>query len=355
MDRVKRLMEKVSLTPTEGILIHKPSNAFYLSGYTGEGLLVIAQGLQAIITDFRYVEQAQKQAPGWQVNSIDKSVKHISLAAQLLKALHAERLYYEDDHVTVKDFRSIQDAFAGISLCPLDLVPEKLRAVKDAHELDLIEKACVISCRAFDYILGQIKPGMTEKEIQLALDFKMLSLGADSLAFNTIVASGPNGSLPHAVPGDRKVQQGDLITLDFGARYRGYCADMTRTFALGEPGEKLRHVYNTVYEAQLTCQDTLAPGKDCRAIDQIAHDIIDREGYGPYFGHGLGHALGIDIHEDPRLSQTAAATLEPGLVMTVEPGIYVPGLGGVRIENTCVITQTGARSLISAPRELIIL
>jgi Xaa-Pro aminopeptidase len=157
------------------------------------------------------------------------------------------------------------------------------------------------------------------------------------------------------VPGDRKVQTGDLITLDFGAKYCGYCADMTRTIALGEPGEKLRHLYSTVLEAQMTCQDALAPGKDCRAIDQMAHDIIDREGYGPYFGHGLGHAVGIDIHEEPRLSQTAVSTLEPGMVMTVEPGIYVPGMGGVRIENTCVITQTGSRSLVTTPREMIIL
>lgn len=355
MDRVKRLMEKVSLKPTEGILIHKSSNVFYLSGFAGEGLLVIAQGLQAIVTDFRYVEQAQRQAPGWQVHSIDKSIKHIALSAQLLQALSVTMLYYEDDHVTVKAFQAMQESFPGITFTPLSLVPEQLRAIKDAQELALIEHACAISCEAFDYTVGQIKPGMTEKGIQLTLDFKMLTLGADGLAFSTIVASGPNGSLPHAVPGERKIQRGDLITLDFGAKYQGYCADMTRTLALGEPGEKLRHLYKTVLEAQLICQEALAPGKDCRAIDQMAHDIIDREGYGPYFGHGLGHAVGIDIHEEPRLSQTAAATLEPGMVMTVEPGIYVPGLGGVRIENTCVITQTGARSLVTAPRELIIL
>lgn len=355
MVRIRQLMEKVSLKPTEGILIHKPSNAFYLSGFSGEGLLVIAQGLQAIITDFRYAEQAQNQAPGWQVCSVDKSIKHIALSAQLLQALNVAAMFYEDDYVTVKAFQAMQEAFPGISFIPLSQAPEQLRAIKDTQELHLIEHACAISCQAFDFMLGQVKPGMTEKEIMLTLDFKMLALGADGLAFNSIVASGPNGSLPHAVPGERKVQTGDLITLDFGAKYRGYCADMTRTLALGEPGEKMRHLYNTVLEAQFTCQDALAPGKDCRAIDQMAHDIIDREGYGPYFGHGLGHAVGIDIHEEPRLSQTASSTLEPGMVMTVEPGIYVPGLGGVRIENTCVITQTSARSLVTAPRELIIL
>ncbi len=355
MVRIRQLIEKVSLKPEGGILIHKPSNAFYLSGFTGEGLLVIAQGLQAIVTDFRYVEQAHKQAPDWQVHSVDKSIRHIALSAKLLQAYQVSAVYYEDDCVTVKDFKAMQEAFPGISFVPLTQAPELLRAIKDEQELRVIEHACALSCQAFDFMLGQIKPGMSEKEIQLTLDFKMLALGADGLAFSSIVASGPNGSLPHAVPGERKVRSGDLITLDFGAKYHGYCADMTRTIALGEPGEKLRHLYATVLEAQITCQDALAPGKDCKSIDQMAHDIIDREGYGPYFGHGLGHAVGIDIHEEPRLSQTAAAALEPGMVMTVEPGIYVPDLGGVRIENTCVITQTGARSLVTAPRDLIIL
>ncbi|MHC1785961.1 MAG: M24 family metallopeptidase [Christensenellales bacterium] len=355
MDRVGRLIGEAGLGQGEAILIHKPANAFYLSGFTGEGLLVIGRDLRAIVTDFRYVEQAQRQSPGWQVHSISPQVDHVRLAAALLPGSAVSSLRYEDDFVTVKAFEALREAFAGRGFTSLARLPEKLRTCKDENELLLIGKACAISCQAFDYILGEIAPGMSEREIQLALDFKMLMLGADGLAFQSIVASGPNGSLPHAVPGDRRIQKGDMITLDFGAKYQGYCADMTRTLAVGEPGDKLRHIYATVLEAQTICEDALAPGKDCQAIDRIARDIIAREGYGAYFGHGLGHAVGIDIHEEPRLSQTASATLAPGMVMTVEPGIYVPGLGGVRIENSCCITQEGALSFVTAPRDLIIL
>ncbi len=355
MDRTGRLLERVGLGPQEAILIHKPANAFYLSGYKGEGILVIAGDLRAIVTDFRYVEQAQREAPGWQVHSISPQVNHIRLAANLLTPLGIRALYYEDDFVTVKAFAAMQAAFEGLDFLSLALAPEQLRMIKDAQELQHMKRACAISCQAFDWILGEIAPGLSEKEIQLKLDYRMLALGADSLAFSSIVAGGPNGSLPHAVPSDRKLEKGDLLTLDFGARYQGYCSDMTRTVAIGQPSDQLRHIYDTVLEAQTTCQDALAPGEDCRAIDQMARDIIAREGYGQYFGHGLGHAVGIDIHEEPRLSQTSTAQLQAGMVMTVEPGIYLPGIGGVRIENSCVVTDTGANSLITAPRELIII
>ena len=355
MNRTQRLISQTNLQSQQAILIHKTSNIFYLSGYTGEGLLLLTHELKAIITDFRYIEQANKQAPDFTIHSISNEVNHINMAAQLLKVNKIKDLLYEDDCLTVKGFHEMQAAMQDISFSSLDLAPEKLRTFKDQDELDLIEKACLISTQAFDYVLGFIKAGMTEKQIQLALNFKMFELGAQSLAFDSIVASGPNGSLPHAIPGLREVQKGDLITLDFGAKYKGYCADMTRTVAIGEPSDELRHIYETVLLAQTSCQDALAPGKDCRAIDGQARNIIDSAGYGKYFGHGLGHSLGIDVHENPRLSPTSTAQLEPGIVITVEPGIYVPGLGGVRIENTCVITQTGANSLVKASRELIVL
>lgn len=355
MDRIGRLLEQAGLGAGETILIHKPANAFYLSGYAGEGLLVITRDLRAIVTDFRYVEQAGRQAPGWQVHSISPGLSHAKLAAGLVREQGCGRVLYEDDFVTVKAFAAMQAAFEGIAFASLDLAPEKLRMIKDEDELRRMRRACAISCEAFDYILGEIRPGVSEKDIQLKLNFRMLALGADDLAFSSIVAGGPNGSLPHAVPGDRPLEKGDLLTLDFGARYAGYCADMTRTVAVGQPRDRLRLMYDTVLEAQMTCQDALAPGKDCRAIDRMARDIIARAGFGEYFGHGLGHAVGIDIHEEPRLSQTADAALAPGMVMTVEPGIYVPGLGGVRIENSCAITDGGAESLVTAPRELIIL
>lgn len=355
MDRINRLLDRAALAEGEGILVQKPSNMFYLSGYTGEGLLLAGRGRKLIVTDSRYTEQAERQAFGFEVHTIKTGVSHFTLAAGLCANEKITHLRYEDDHVTVKDFASMQSALAGITFTSLNNLPEQMRVIKDEGELALMEKACAISCEAFDYILGYIKPGLSEKEIELALNFKMFELGAQALAFNSIVASGPNGSLPHAIPGDRKVQSGDMITLDFGAKFQGYCADMTRTIAVGKPADEMRKIYDIVLRAQKASQDALAPGKDCAAVDKIARDLITDEGYGDYFGHGLGHSLGIDVHEDPRLSPVSKARLETNLVITVEPGIYVPGLGGVRIENSCVITDTSSRSLVSAPRELIIL
>lgn len=355
MDRTDWLLDRAGLALREGILIHKPSNMFYLSGYTGEGLLITARGLKAIVTDSRYTEQAERQAPGFEIHMIETGVSHFALAAKLCDKHGIDSLRYEDDYVTVKGYAAMQAAMPGITLASLDRLPEQMRVVKDEAELALMQKACDISCQAFDYILGWIKPGKSEKQIELALNFKMFELGAEALAFNTIVAAGPNGSLPHAIPGERKVESGDMITLDFGAKYQGYCADMTRTVSVGNPKDEMRKIYETVLRAQMMSQDALAPGKDCAGIDRIARDIIAAEGYGQYFGHGLGHSLGIDVHEDPRLSPVSQAKLETNLVITVEPGIYVPGLGGVRIENSCVVTDTASRSLVSAPRELIIL
>jgi Xaa-Pro aminopeptidase len=196
---------------------------------------------------------------------------------------------------------------------------------------------------------------MTEKEIALALENYMLAHGADRIAFPSIVAAGANGSLPHATPGHYRVLNGDMVTLDFGANVKGYCADMTRTIAVGQPGEEMRKIYHIVYEAQCMAEKALAAGKTACDIDQIARGFIDSMGYQGRFGHGLGHSLGIDIHESPGLTALCKDIVQPGHVFTVEPGIYLPGIGGVRIENTCVVTDTGAESLTHASKELIIL
>lgn len=355
MDRVARLMKRCNLSPDEGILITKASNMRYLSAYTGEGMLVISANLKAIVTDFRYVEQAQNQAPGFEVHSISTDRNHAVVAAELLKAHHCRQVRFEDDDITVREGNKLNRIFAPMTLVPLAGEPEALRSIKDEEEIALIKKACDISCRTFEWICGQIKPGMSEIEIRLALDYHMLALGAEDLAFSTIIASGPNGSLCHAIPGQRKVEKGDMITMDFGAKVGGYCADMTRTVALGQPGDELKAIYQVVYEAQCLAQDALAPGKTGKEVDAVARDHIKQAGYGAYFGHGLGHSLGLDIHEDPRLSLVGETRLEPNMIMTVEPGIYIPGLGGVRIENSCVLTGDGAETLVWANKDLLIL
>ncbi|MGI6654623.1 MAG: M24 family metallopeptidase [Christensenellales bacterium] len=355
MDRASRLIAQCALADSEAVIIHKPSNMRYLSGYTGEGMLVLSHGVRAVITDFRYTEQVGQQAPGWTCLEISTGTGHADLVGQVLKEHGLTSARYEDDYVTVKGYETLVQKLSGVALTSLNRAPEALRMVKDEDELAQMEKACALSSQAFDYICGVIKPGMTEQQLKLELEYRMLSLGADSVAFSTIVASGPNGSLPHAVPGSRRVEKGDMITLDFGARVNGYCADMTRTVAVGEPSAKMKEIYAIVLEAQMTCQDALAPGKVCKDIDALARDIIGAAGYGEHFGHGLGHGVGIDIHEEPRLSRVGVELLTPGHVVTVEPGIYLPGIGGVRIENTCVITQSGARSLVDAPRELLVI
>lgn len=355
MSRVQHLISAVGMQADTGILIHKPSNIFYLSGYTGEGLLVLTRDMLAIVTDFRYVEQAQQQAPGFSVNAITSTVNHAQMAASLLKPAGIHRVLYEDDQVTVREGQRLAQALGDMRLDSLDNQPEALRQIKDEAEIALIEKACQISSQAYEYICEQIKPGMSELLIKRLLENRLLELGAQETSFSSIVASGPNGSLPHGIPGARQVQAGDMITLDFGARYQGYCADMTRTISLGQPSAKMKEIFDIVLDAQQASQQALAPGKGCREVDAIARDLIGKAGYGEHFGHGLGHAVGIDIHENPRLSPTCDDTLQPGHVVTVEPGIYLPGVGGVRIENTCVITQDGARSLVGVPRELRVL
>jgi len=345
----------MKLDAHEAVLIHDPSNMFYLSGYTGEGMVLIAQKVWAIITDFRYTEQAQKQAPVFSVEATSKDRRAETVVAELCHEFHLDKLYYEDNYVTVRGFESLKKTVPGMEWKSVAGEPQRLREVKDDVELDLIRKACKITGEAFERMLGVIKEGMTEKEIALRLEYDMLQNGADGIAFSTIVAAGANGSLPHAIPSDYQVRKGDMITMDFGAKCGGYCADMTRTIALGQPSDEMIRVYETVLEAQKRSQDAVRAGRICREVDAIARDYIDQNGYAGRFGHGLGHSLGIDVHEMPSLNQSCSAVLEENQLVTVEPGIYLPGVGGVRIENTVIVRKDGCEALTLPSRELIIL
>lgn len=355
MERAKKLLEAMGLDEHEGVLVYNPSNMFYLSGYTGEGLVLITRKACAIVTDFRYTEQAEKQAPGFQVHMTERGRCHEAIANELCRDAKVDTLYYEDDYVTVRTFEGCRKHMPGMEWKSTAGAVEKLREVKDEHELSLIAEACRITGEAFERLLPNIKEGMTEKELALMLDFDMMSHGASAPSFSTITAGGAHGSLPHAVPGDYRIRKGDMITFDFGARFGNYCADMTRTVALGNPSDEMRRVYQVVLDAQQMSQDAVAAGKCCRDIDSIARDYIDANGYKGRFGHGLGHSVGIDIHENPRFSQACEDILKPGQVMTVEPGIYLPGIGGVRIENTVVVREGGCEPLTKPTRELIIL
>lgn len=354
-ERAKRLLDAMRLGESEGVLVYNPSNMFYLSGYTGEGLVLVTHKGCAIVTDFRYTEQAENQAPGWEVLMTGDGKGHEALANDLCVRYGIDTLYYEDDYVTVRTFENCRTHIQGVEWKSEGGAIAQLREVKDEGELALIAEACRITGEAFERILPEIKEGVTEKDLALMLDFDMMHHGAKCPSFSTIVAAGANGSLPHAVPGDYKLRCGDMITMDFGARFGNYCADMTRTVALGKPSDEMRKVYGIVLDAQKMAQDAVAAGKNCQAIDAIARDYIYSHGYEGRFGHGLGHSVGIDIHENPRFSPACTATLKAGQVMTVEPGIYLPGVGGVRIENSVVVREGGCEVLTKPDRELIIL
>jgi len=353
----ERLMDYVKLGPRTAAVIHDPSNMFYLTeGYTGEGLVFISQERKVIITDFRYTEQAERQAPEFEIVMIDQAHTHVQRLAELVQAGAITELRVETNYLPVDDFEKLRGAMGEeVSCVPLDGAPQKLRQIKTPTEALAIRKACDITAEAFQAILPKIHEGMTEKELRIELDFTMLRLGADGNAFDTIIASGENGSLPHAIPGNRRLKAGDMITMDFGAKVGGYCSDMTRTVALGTPSPEMRRVYDTVLRAQSMCEDALAAGKKCSDIDRLARDYIDKMGYPGRFGHGLGHSVGIDIHEEPRLTRKCHDILKSGVVMTVEPGIYLPGVGGVRIENTCLVKDNGCVPLTTAEKQLIIL
>ncbi len=353
----ERLTELLRLGPHTAVAVHDPSNMFYLTeGYSGEGLVYISQARRVIITDFRYTEQAEHQAPGFQVEMTSKDRTGAQVLSELVRADQISEVLLETNYLSVDQFEKIKAELGDeVSCGPLEKAPQKLREIKTPNEVLAIRKACDITSEAFRAILPKIRPGITEKELQIELDFTMYRLGAETLAFSTIIASGENGSLPHAIPGSRKLQSGDMITMDFGAKVGNYCADMTRTVALGQPSDEMRRVYETVLRAQTMCEDALAAGKNCFEIDQLARDYIDARGYAGRFGHGLGHSVGIDIHEEPRLSPSCHEVLRAGVVITVEPGVYLPGIGGVRIEDTCLVKENGCVPLTTADKQLMIL
>ena len=357
MTASERLGDFLRLGSNTAAVVFDPSNMFYLTeGYTGEGLVFISGNRRAIVTDFRYTEQAERQAPGFEVLMTEKGRSGDQVVAELVQAGGITCVKTETNYISVDRFDKLKAALGEeVSCVSLEEAPQKLRQIKTPTEVLAIRKACRITADAFRAILPKIREGMTEKELQIELNAPMLRLGADTMGFHTIIAAGENGSLPHAIPGNRQIRRGDMITMDFGAKVGNYCADMTRTVALGQPSDEMRKIYDTVLRAQTMCEEALAAGKNCFDIDKLARDYIDARGYAGRFGHGLGHAVGIDIHEEPRLSPSCQDILKANVVITVEPGVYVPGLGGVRIENTCLVKENGSEALTDAEKQLIIL
>ena len=355
-DRLARMRGLMTECEQPAVLLNKPENFRYLSGYAGEGCALVTLKGQYIFTDFRYVEQAEIQAPGWTVVKTDKDMPWYKALSNALEADKPGKLAVETDYVTVDTFEQIKSAAEGLEIESIKARPEKLRMVKDEGEIECLRRAESITAHAFNELLGHIRPGMTELELKAELEYIMLRLGAHGCGFDTIIASGANGSLCHAVPGEKPVAAGEFITMDFGASYNGYTADMTRTVALGSVTDEMRKVYQIVLEAQKLALDAMAAGKLCCDMDAIARKHIEDAGYGEYFGHSLGHATGLLVHEAPGCNWRDRTALEPGMSMTVEPGIYLPGRFGVRIEDLVMIEQGGISNLaLEAPKKLIIL
>lgn len=346
---LKQVRQRIQEQGCQAFISSNMVSRRYLTNFTGSaGFVWIDEKNQILITDFRYTEQAQEQSPEWQI--IQDSDPLTKIAA-LAKEYNVSKVAFESEYVTVDQF-SQWESRLGVDLIPTKDLILDYRMVKTVEEIELITKAVQITDEAFANTLPLIKPGVQEMEIALELEYQMKKLGASGLAFDAIVASGPRGALPHATPGQRKFTHGDFIVMDFGCSYQGYCSDMTRTLLIGEPSDKHLAVYNLVLKAQLAGLAGVKPGRTGQEVDQIARDIISEAGYGDNFGHSLGHGVGLEIHEEPRLSKTGEHVLKPGMVVTVEPGVYLSGWGGVRIEDLVVVTETGCRILTATPKDL---
>ncbi|NLF27501.1 MAG: aminopeptidase P family protein [Clostridiales bacterium] len=353
MSRLGRFLDAMRARGLFAALIHGRENIRYLTGYTGEGWLFVSEGARAILTDFRYVEQVGLQAPDLECarTRMGKTVEQ--LVAELFKRSDADKLAVETNVMSYDEFQALSKELGGDDkLVPLSRIPEELRAVKDEGEIRSILKAASIACRAFSNILGRIRPGMTEMDVKIALNYEMLLLGSEGEAFDTIACAGENSSLPHAVAGRHVLKSGELLTLDFGATVDGYRSDMTRTVGIGHVGRELRSLYEAVLEAQLLALSAVRPGAVCEDVDRVARDFLEAR-YPGAFGHSLGHGVGLFIHEQPRLGAGDRTVLRPGHVVTVEPGAYIPGLGGCRIEDMAILTPDGFINPIDAPKQLI--
>lgn len=353
MDHIARLT--ASLGELDALLLTGESNCFYATGFLGEGAAVLTKQGAYYITDSRYTEAAEKTigaaANVWEMS---RQQPMSTLIRRALSEAGAEKVGFEDEVMTVAQHGVFSEKLS-CQLLPASKLLTSLRGSKDEEEIARLVAAQRIAEGALEQLLQEIRIGMTEKEIAARLQYLMVSAGAEKLSFDTIVASGPNGSMPHAVPTERKIQKGDFITIDFGCIYRGYCSDTTRTVAVGEVSDEQRAVYNIVLEAQLAGIAAARAGISGKAIDSAAREVIEKAGYGKYFGHSFGHSLGIDIHESPNASPANEEAMPVGAVISAEPGIYLPGRFGVRIEDILVLDADGCRNITTFPKELLVI
>ncbi|MGQ7408149.1 M24 family metallopeptidase [Streptococcus suis] len=350
--RLEKLRGKMAEQSIEALYVTNLKNVYYLTGFWGSaGVVFITPSRQVLITDDRYITYAQSVVTDFEVIS---NRDDLGTVAGLVRDMDIKEVAFEDE-VSVAYFKSMEAVFAGTNLRPTTNLIADLRMIKDAAEIATIQRACQISDQAFIDALDFIKPGKTEIEIANFLDFRMREMGAEGVSFDTIAASGYRSAMPHGRASNKVIEAGEALTLDFGCLYDHYVSDMTRTVYVGSVSDEEREIYETVLTANKTLIATAKAGMEYKEFDGVPRRVIEQAGYGPYFTHGIGHGMGLDVHEYPYFSRTATDTIQAGMILTDEPGIYLEGKYGVRIEDDLLITETGCKVLTLAPKELIVL
>jgi len=355
MSRFDQIAAKLPAYGLDAMLITSGPNRLYANGFASSaGATVVTSGGSYFFVDSRYIEAATNRITGGQVRLMDRDHSYAQLINEVIARHGVKTMGYEESYITVEEYNGWKEKL-NCELVPATKLLMDLRSVKDEAEIEILVAAQRIAEKALAEVLDFIKVGRTEKEIAAFLQYRMLSYGAEKMSFDPIVVSGPNSSMPHGVPSDKPVAAGDFITMDFGCIYKGYCSDMTRTVALGHVTEEMDKVYHTVLKAQLDGIAAARAGVLGKDIHAVAAKVISDAGYGAYFGHGFGHGLGVEVHEQPGASAAADVPLPVGAVISAEPGIYLPGKFGVRIEDILIIEEGGCRNIMEAPKELLIL
>lgn len=357
MNRFAEIAQVLDQYGLDAMLLTNEANRFYASGFHSagtDGMALVTRDQTYYLTDSRYTEAASRVITDAEIQEIGRGRGYLTLLTEAMKAHHLKKVGFEETYMTVKEYGDYQKGL------PCELVPAAdlmtaLRAVKSQEELDTMIAAQRIAEKALEVIVTEIHPGAVEREIAARLQYLMLHFGAENMSFDPIVVSGPNGSLPHGVPSDKEIQSGEFVTMDFGCIYHGYCSDMTRTVAVGTPSDEMVRVYKTVLTAQRAGIDAAKAGVTGKTIDGAARQVIEQAGYGKYFGHSFGHGVGVEIHENPSATPANDKPMPAGAVISAEPGIYLPGQLGVRIEDVIYLTEEGSVNLTKAPKELLIL
>ena len=350
--RLHLLRQQLVQQNLQGILVTNPPNVRYLTGFTGSsGICFISEKQAALITDFRYLDQAGQEVKNFSIFIALHALLNVLKEKNLINS--GEKIGFETNHLTYALYYKLQGLFPQTTFVPTENLVEQIAIRKDESEIAYLKHAAQIAVKALENMLPHLKAGQKEFEFSAELSYRMRLLGSERDAFEPIVASGWRSALPHGIASDKLIDDGDFVVIDFGAVYRGYTSDMTRTVAMGKASQNMKRIYQIVKDAQQKAIDAARAGISCHALDQIAREYIHQKGFGQYFGHSLGHGLGLDVHSLPRVGAGSETVLEENFVITIEPGIYIPNVGGVRIEDDIVIQKDGCELLTHFPRELL--